>query len=269
MDVFLFLNCVPAGTTHVALYFPALDCNSDAYHERVRLVYVVLSLWVLAMPILLLYFLVYLHRHGRLKDGSTISRWGALYRSFSDRFYWYEVLLLVRRIVVVSASVLWISEPALRSGSLNTVFLVLILFQIRFRPYASDAANAWETMSLVSLALLSTLVSGHSIVHDGAYPLFVQVVSSLVVVVVGCLLFGAAAYGKLSQVSWWQPIGRRCDPVCELVGCCTPNAVSTPEDDDDAYVTPWNAAVELNADPPSHSDDIGPYAPLVDLSSAS
>jgi len=219
MDVFLFLNCVPAGPTRVVLYFPALDCNSEAYYTRVRLVYVVLALWVLSMPILMLYFLVRLHRQSRLSDGATIARWGALYRSFTDRFYWYEILLLVRRIVVVSISVLWISEPALRSGSLNTLFLALILFHIRYRPYASDAANAWETVSLVSLALLSTLVSNHSIVHDGAYPLFVQIVSSLVVVLVGGLLFGAAAYGKISQVNCCRPIVKLVDRVGTVFDC--------------------------------------------------
>ena len=241
MDVFLFINCAPAGSTRVAIHFPALDCNSEAYQHRLRFVYVILALWVLALPLFLLAFLTYLHRTGRLAKAATASRWGIFYRSFADRFYRYEVLLLVRRIAVVSISVLWMSNEDLRSDGLNTLFLALILIQVRYRPYSTAAANAWETVCLVGLALLSTLVSGHSVVHDGLYTLPVQVLSTLIVVIVGGLLCGAAAFGKLSRYRLCQPIVQHVQRLEMCTGCCgtsSSSLTSGPQelDDDDEAI---------------------------------
>lgn len=232
MDVFLFLHCEPTGdnSPQVALYFPALNCNSATYQHRVRIVYAVLALWVLGLPLLLLWLLLNFKRNNKLTDSAVMARWGVLYRTFTYRFYWYEVLLLVRRIVVVSVAVLWMAQPALRSGCLNMLFLILTVFQIVYRPYSTPAANVWETVSLVSLALLSTLISGHSLVLDGAFPLEVQVSCSLVTVIVGTLLLGATAFNKIAQFSICAPLVSLVERAGHLLPCFRPEPVSPGEE---------------------------------------
>jgi len=210
-DVFLHLGCVPAGSTDVVLVYPALDCRSSAYQARQPIIYMLLVVWLILLPGGLLLFLLYLKRNGRLTDARTVHRWGFLYRTYLPQYYWLEFVLLVRRVVIVSLSVLLLQSATSRSTALVAAFVGFLLLQVWLRPYAHRAANIWETLALSALALISSLVTGHSVVEDGPYPQSTQALTGLLVGLLGGALLLAVLKNKLDKSSrlrqWWDRCG--------------------------------------------------------------
>jgi len=201
-DAFQYLQCVPAGSTKVVLSQPALDCHSDAYISGRRIMIASLLAWVFVLPLLVFWLVYRFQRRGLLQAKDVSQRWGFLYRTFRPRYYWFEVLLLGRRVVIVCLAVLLTAEPDVRTGSLVGALAGFLTLQVWLRPWVHSTANYWEMVSLVALLLECALATGHSIVHDGAYSPATQVLASLLVFCVSLSLFVAVLRNACTRSKW-------------------------------------------------------------------
>jgi len=158
--------------------------------------------WVFVLPLLVFWLVYRLQRRGLLQAKDVSQRWGFLYRTFRPRYYWFEVLLLGRRVMIVCLAVLLTADSNVRTGSLVGALTGFLTLQVWLRPWVHATANYWEMVSLISLQLLCAVCNGHSIVHDGPYSPSVQVLVSLVVFCVGLSLFVAVLHNACSRSKW-------------------------------------------------------------------
>ena len=222
--------------------FPALSCSKGAW---LTAVWLSILLYVILLPGVMLAWLLLLFKRGLLNDETTMHRWGFLYQAYQGPLYWMEPLLLIRRLLVVSISVSTQDEPNDRSRALVAVFVSFLLMQVWVHPYFASSSNFWEGLALGCLVIVSSLVSGHSLLDDGPYSTAVQVLSSTIVSVFGLVLLGRVLVNKYStskrvkSIRTW--LAHRCDcwPWMQRRLRETP---STPSKDGDSAVGDQSAA---------------------------
>ena len=93
-----------------------------------------LFLYVIGLPLLLLLFLI--HNHDRLDRHAVQARYGLFYASYKkERFYW-EVILMIRKISIVALGVFGPIFGTLRQAQLALlILLICIIIEIIFLPY--------------------------------------------------------------------------------------------------------------------------------------
>jgi hypothetical protein len=149
--------------------YPALDPSSAEYRRMVPVMVLVIVIVVFGVPLLLSIFLLHQHRHGEVIRVKTMARSGQekglsarqalllqLCAMYKPQRSWQAVFILVRRLLLVLVLVLindgsvWIWLTAL-----NFCFLAV---HLEFRPFERSMDNAFETFSLLSLSLQTTLL---------------------------------------------------------------------------------------------------------------
>ena len=264
-EVFAYLDCVSVGDAEVAVYYPALDCGSSGYYVGLGITYTLLVFWVLGVPVAMLVLLLHLRKQQRLQEVPVMQRWGFLYGTYRPRYFWFEVLLLSRRIVLGQISAWLLDRADLRSALLAVSTTAFLLLHMAVRPYVQSHANFLETVSLVTLTILCNLTSGHSLVRDGAYSVSVQVIACVLVLLVAGALLLAALRSKLSAIrrcvqwaSTWFGSGEvearasESEPKAEEL--ITLHSTNPPVADDDSMTAAAGWRQPLLSGP-SHDDD--------------
>jgi hypothetical protein len=149
--------------------YPDLGPSSPEYRRMAPAMVFVIVAVVCGLPLLLAAFLLRAHRQGEVVRVKLMARMGqerrmsarqalllqlcAMYR---PQCSWQAVFILIRRLllvlvmVLVSDSSMWIWLTAL-----NFCFLAL---HLEFKPFERRVDNAFETLSLLSLSLQTTLL---------------------------------------------------------------------------------------------------------------
>jgi len=221
--VFEFLRCIPAGNTEVVLLKPAMDCHSSEYRHRLPIVYSILVLWICAVPIGMFVFLRAMRSRKLLHQSHILRRWGFLYATYGPRFWWFEVFVMGRRVLISALAVLLLQYPNSRSAALTIALIVFLVVQMSLSPYAHRVPNLCDVIGLTSLLLLSAMGSGHSILHDAEYPVVVQVLSALVIAIVGLGLLIHILLGRLRQVKIVAAFSERISSKLQQCWCCATN----------------------------------------------
>ena len=149
--------------------YPELDPASAEYRRMVPAMIAVIVVVVCGLPLLLAAFLLRAHRQGELLRVKEMARTGqerrlsarqalllqlcAMYRPHGS---WHAVFILVRRLLLVLALVL-VSDASvwIWLTALNFCFLAL---HLELKPFERRVDNAFETLSLLSLSLQTTLL---------------------------------------------------------------------------------------------------------------
>ena len=111
-----------------------------------------LALWVLGLPTVVLAVLI----HGRLHlhDMSQRIMYSFLYKGYEQRWFYWEFVILYRKIGLVTASV-FLSPVSVRTESLTilAILLVALYFQLRYQPYNEPTLNKLEVKSILVSAV--------------------------------------------------------------------------------------------------------------------
>jgi len=199
LEVFEYLQCVPAGDTRVVIFRPSMDCNVAAYKHRLPIAYLILVLWIVVFPLALLAFVIRLRTRKLLSTAPVLRRWGFLYATYRPRFFWYETFVLARRTCISAIAVLLLQDASSRTSALSVSLLAFLMLQVSLHPYAHRSSNIWETIALVALLLLTALTANHSILSDLSYSSTVQACASAIVILVGGTLFLQVLRRRLQQ----------------------------------------------------------------------
>ena len=85
-------------------------------------------------------------------------RYGFLYSGYKVHFFFWEALVILRKVAVKAVSVvLSHSEPMQRVMAANTVIVSMLALQLNYQPYESARINRIETLSMVANFLTLTL----------------------------------------------------------------------------------------------------------------
>lgn len=147
---FTMFNCTEIGTGH---YFMTEDLDIQCWeslHLKYTLFVVLPSIfiWCIGIPACLLVFL-YKNRKD-LNDISEKLKYGFLYKGFKSEVYYWEFIIFLRKILIISCSV-FLQNVSVAIQAL-VVFVIIstgFILQERMQPYCYQQLNKMEIRSIV------------------------------------------------------------------------------------------------------------------------
>lgn len=197
-DVVLrYLNCINVNGQLVVASVPAIVCYDSKYNQWLFLVVPVLVLFVAGGPLILLLFLRYQNKAGKLWEEDFVASWGILYEHFSPKrqTYWWVVVTLVRRTVLVAINA-FIAARGENYFWLSVCQLGSLLAQLYYNPYRDRNANHMAMWTLILLLLLTIAMGSYSY----PYSVGVQAFISLLVLlpsIIFCCIFAWDTFRKM------------------------------------------------------------------------
>ncbi len=132
--------------------------DDPAYIEVRNIFYVILAVVVIGFPFLILGFLYRVHTNLKAHDHGFRKTFGILYEMYTPSAYWWEVMIICRRIITIGLTVALSTSRALQF-SWQAVFLACSLFAtLYFRPYPLQIQNTAESIALLTLTVVVTIL---------------------------------------------------------------------------------------------------------------
>jgi hypothetical protein len=155
---FRYLDCleIEPGESYVSS-MPAVSCQSSEYRNMWPLVLTLLIVVVGLLPLLIVLFLY--RKRQRLQEDQFKRRFGNLYEFFLPSYFFWEIFLLARRVILIVIMVQLQRDDALYSTA-SVINIIFALFQLYFNPFVKQQDNTHESIALVVLTLLTTFLTG-------------------------------------------------------------------------------------------------------------
>jgi hypothetical protein len=265
---FLFLLSVELrpGESYLAAY-PAISCQSPEYTQLLPLFYVLIALIVCALPIVSILFL-YLRRRSLTLD-TFRAKFGVLYEYYLPRAYYYESIIMLRRVVLI-ALIVFFKRKAVLYSILSVANLLFMLLHLFFQPFVLPADNKREGFALCILTLITILLAGAPLPLPDSYaiPMSLMVISAAAGLALNILL------EKVSSSSSCVRITSCCSTSSAKVSTAKLSQVATAEDASSVPsitssndVNPWSTPVPQNltgesADPNKTSQPVDSKSPF-------
>jgi len=175
--VFRFLDCVDVSGIRVVRSLPAVMCDSTSYKQWAAVSIFLMVTVLIACPLVLAWWLIKLartpfqdskgsyERNGKRSKEKNVqlylidtlavkARWGVFFERLKPNLYFWEVLALFRRLVIVIFNALVIELGA--RFALSAIFqLGFVGLHIYFQPYLTHEENVIDGVSLVALLCLT------------------------------------------------------------------------------------------------------------------
>eukprot|EP00041_Stephanoeca_diplocostata_P020213 m.448050 g.448050 ORF g.448050 m.448050 type:complete len:365 (+) comp21505_c1_seq6:5836-6930(+) len=151
------VNRIKVGSCgHVLAAYPAIRSDNPAYTPLLAIA-IVLLVYAAAFPIGLWWFLRHYCGCGggtkKATDSKLIlqAKYGVLFDHFKPEFWWWEVQVLFRRMVLLAVYVAKYSDVHERAYDVYVVSFVILMFHVMSQPYKQAKDNLVETISLGTL----------------------------------------------------------------------------------------------------------------------
>ncbi|EFA78115.1 Pol [Heterostelium album PN500] len=136
----------------------SVQCSGNQYRTALKISYSMLIV-VLGIPMIIFILLFKNRKHNN--DASIIRTYGAFILKYKTSYYYWDVILLFRRLVIVLVSIMDQDTP-IRSFLLIGVSLISVLLQLKHSPFISEGDNQLELVSLI-LIFISCIYLGNEI----------------------------------------------------------------------------------------------------------
>eukprot|EP00002_Diphylleia_rotans_P002036 TRINITY_DN11240_c0_g1_i1.p1 TRINITY_DN11240_c0_g1~~TRINITY_DN11240_c0_g1_i1.p1 ORF type:complete len:1147 (+),score=192.58 TRINITY_DN11240_c0_g1_i1:94-3534(+) len=186
-DVFGTFGCVLYDEGEEAWYlstFPWIQCKpvSHEYSILLGLGLLLFFCYTLLFPV----FVIWILRRKALKskDDTTLRRYGFLYLPYKDEYYYWEVLVICRRLLIaIVLETVPYTNPPLLSILIFAILQVSIVLQHFAQPFKSPQENRLELVSLYVI-LFSFFIGYVSTLQNlgGAVVILLAITNSLFVV---------------------------------------------------------------------------------------
>ena len=104
-----YLRCQDVAGSYVNYSAPIIQCDSAQYKSFSVLIYFIFISYTVLFPIATFAFLYWNWKQSKLDDVHFSTNYGALYKAYKPHFFWWEDIVLLRRIVIVTVFV-FVSE---------------------------------------------------------------------------------------------------------------------------------------------------------------
>eukprot|EP00041_Stephanoeca_diplocostata_P037252 m.1399449 g.1399449 ORF g.1399449 m.1399449 type:complete len:1747 (-) comp25002_c0_seq6:325-5565(-) len=160
------VNCISVGSCGAVLAaYPAVPCRDNPAYTRLFAVAIVILIYAIVFPVAMGLFLRnYCGCGGGTRTQSEsnvvlLAKYGVLYDHFKPTFWWWEVQVLIRRMVVLAVYVSKYSNVAERAYGIFVVSFVILVVHVLSQPYKHTKDNLVETASLSTLVYASVSVA--------------------------------------------------------------------------------------------------------------
>jgi hypothetical protein len=161
-----YLFCINVGngrtdhtmmTEEVVFVSPTISCNSNEYKVWLPVVVLLLIILIIVPPI---GSLVYLTRNRyQFVSPSFIGRFGNLYDAYQSSSYWWQSLVLLRRVVFTLVEVLLVILPSFKFMIFGFLHLLSLVIHVIMQPYSTKFFNQMELLTLLSLTSVALIMT--------------------------------------------------------------------------------------------------------------
>lgn len=188
-EVFSFINCREVGDMSVVASAPHISCSSRTYERWQNFAYILLT-YVILLPIVLLAVLVWANKKHNMQHSFFARKFGILFQCFTNERYYWQVVILLRRMLFIMIYVVAYSEPSARHLALFIFSFIVLVMHLHFRPYYSKIDNDIETSLLILLVVLAGIQSAAaSDIFPDEITIFASIVTLLAIIPIGIGLF--------------------------------------------------------------------------------
>eukprot|EP00824_Muranothrix_gubernata_P007523 TRINITY_DN1957_c0_g1_i2.p1 TRINITY_DN1957_c0_g1~~TRINITY_DN1957_c0_g1_i2.p1 ORF type:complete len:1275 (+),score=216.88 TRINITY_DN1957_c0_g1_i2:671-4495(+) len=157
-----FFNCIHVGDHQVVAEAPDIRCGAHPWSAWAVLYGTLFLVAVLGGPALLAWYLWKQKHLRQLYHPNVVAWFGGLFEDYKEDFYWWEVLFLLRRLVLVATAAIAAQidpgdEHGTRPWALMLVSLIFAVHHLSSLPFRDPNQNRLETASLFTLVLLASL----------------------------------------------------------------------------------------------------------------
>jgi hypothetical protein len=105
-SVINYFNCTHIGSHSYLALYPSVSCDEDKQYRAVAsLIYLCLVLVVICVPVLLFALLAWgFYTKALVNNDKFRMRYGVLFEVYKPKFFFYEILSLARRVVLITVS---------------------------------------------------------------------------------------------------------------------------------------------------------------------
>eukprot|EP00736_Rhodelphis_marinus_P002492 Rmarinus@m.17028 len=173
----MIFSCVDFGNGLYLSMYPSESCDSDNYFALEIVGALGIVLYLIGFPVMFTYILFYSGR----KPGGGYSekhhlRYGFLYERFESEYFYWELLVILRKMVFSIIQVFVRSDPVLQTGVSLVVLTVFLVLQYSVRPFLQDR---YDVLECVCLSCLGFIVFLGLIFHSAQENSFYQHDTSL------------------------------------------------------------------------------------------
>ena len=152
-------NCIDVGRNPgevVVLHpDPTLTCYSRKHWTLLAVSGLpTLLLWGLVLPTIYFIQIKNTRQRNMLGDESFTKKYGFMYQGYTRNYYWWEFVILSRKLVLLLASVLLVQNIVVMSIALALTTFIFTLLQLKGTPYNNSTLNSLELTSLLSLGAI-------------------------------------------------------------------------------------------------------------------
>lgn len=155
---FSYLTCLQFGESRFLSMSTDIKCFSPEYNSWLPL-FIILIIYSLLFPFVLGLVLLILKRKNLLEKYESYL--GGLYEHYKHEYFWYEVLSIFRRTVIIGLDVfckVFLQEfPGVKYIIMQVVFFILLIIHLKLEPYHSKSENMAERISLIVMIILLIL----------------------------------------------------------------------------------------------------------------
>jgi hypothetical protein len=184
--VFQYLHCVPAGNGETVVYTsPTINCSDATYKAWLPIVILMLIFDVIGAPVAFGAFLWYKRDYfcagvkGVDKSNQFALRWGILFEPYKQNRYWWQIVVLVRRVLCAILNTYIITGLQWKMAGLLMIHFASLQIQVHLNPHTSTADNIVEAIALGTLVCLTCFLTA----NPPPYPVWLQVVIFLFIVI--------------------------------------------------------------------------------------
>jgi len=181
-----FFDCISVGEAVVVRMYPAVSCESADYKLMIGPAVVCFLVLTAAIPGFLFYKVRQAYNLGTISTGPVRKVYGVLFESFGDKFYYWEFVILMRRMVLVCVAVFLIEWRVSKLAITSLLNALVTIVHVQVEPFYSNMDNLWAFFSLSCLTAYILILSMMSEPYgDGE-----KVGITLLILVPGLAIFG-------------------------------------------------------------------------------
>jgi len=140
--------------------WPSISCQSTEYKHAFPIYLILLLVVIIGVPSGIMYLVIHLKRKNTIFEPETEKRYGILYSGYRHEFFFWEPIILIRRVTIVCLTATIIQSSTMYMA-ICVINILLLFVHMKCSPF-QDAAycpfNLVESISLAVLCIISALL---------------------------------------------------------------------------------------------------------------
>eukprot|EP00736_Rhodelphis_marinus_P010229 Rmarinus@m.1319 len=150
----MFCRQMPDGSS-VLWAGPSVICGSGVHLVLVAMGGLGILLYAIGIPVLFSYIFYFGYKHDMLAEPKFQKRYGFLFTRYEANYFWWHIMLIVRKLLLCIIMVCLSDSPVLQGGLALFVLLAGLMGQAYSRPFVQTQLDYLETMLVTTLVVFT------------------------------------------------------------------------------------------------------------------